>query len=126
MKTYAGRRRMGTVLVGEMLVIIFVLLSGCAGSTAAVTSPTFTFRHRYPVLGGAPVEHLDLYRIDGLDELAELDADAMALLERLARMGRAEGIILIAVTQRPSADVLGGLDARTHDDGAHRAGCRWC
>jgi S-DNA-T family DNA segregation ATPase FtsK/SpoIIIE len=48
-----------------------------------------------------------------VDELAELDADAMALLERLARMGRAEGIVLIAVTQRPSADVLGGLDART-------------
>jgi S-DNA-T family DNA segregation ATPase FtsK/SpoIIIE len=48
-----------------------------------------------------------------VDELAELDADAMALLERLARMGRAEGIILVAVTQRPSADVLGGLDART-------------
>jgi S-DNA-T family DNA segregation ATPase FtsK/SpoIIIE len=48
-----------------------------------------------------------------VDELAELDADAMSLLERLARMGRAEGIILIAVTQRPSADVLGGLDART-------------
>jgi DNA segregation ATPase FtsK/SpoIIIE, S-DNA-T family len=48
-----------------------------------------------------------------VDELAELTADAMALLERLARMGRAEGIILIAVTQRPSADVLGGLDART-------------
>jgi DNA segregation ATPase FtsK/SpoIIIE, S-DNA-T family len=48
-----------------------------------------------------------------VDELAELDADAMALLERLARMGRAEGIILIVVTQRPSADVLGGLNART-------------
>ncbi len=48
-----------------------------------------------------------------VDELAELDAVAMTLLERLARMGRAEGIILIAVTQRPSADVLGGLDART-------------
>ncbi len=48
-----------------------------------------------------------------VDELTELDADAMALLERLARVGRAEGIILIAVTQRPSAEVLGGLDART-------------
>lgn len=47
-----------------------------------------------------------------VDELAELDAEAMALLERLARLGRAEGVILIAVTQRPSADVLGGLDAR--------------
>jgi S-DNA-T family DNA segregation ATPase FtsK/SpoIIIE len=48
-----------------------------------------------------------------VDELAELDAHSMELLERLARMGRAEGIILIAVTQRPSADVLGGLNART-------------
>jgi S-DNA-T family DNA segregation ATPase FtsK/SpoIIIE len=48
-----------------------------------------------------------------VDELAELDVDSMALFERLARMGRAEGIILIGVTQRPSADVLGGLNART-------------
>jgi S-DNA-T family DNA segregation ATPase FtsK/SpoIIIE len=48
-----------------------------------------------------------------VDELAELDADSMALFERLARMGRAEGIILIGVTQRPSAEVLGGLNART-------------
>jgi len=48
-----------------------------------------------------------------VDELAELDADAMALLERLARLGRAAGIIVVAATQRPSADALGGLDART-------------
>ncbi len=48
-----------------------------------------------------------------VDELAELDANAMALLERLARLGRAEGIIIIGATQRPSADVLGGLDARS-------------
>jgi S-DNA-T family DNA segregation ATPase FtsK/SpoIIIE len=48
-----------------------------------------------------------------VDELAELSADAMALLERLARLGRAEGIILLGATQRPSAANLGGLDART-------------
>jgi DNA segregation ATPase FtsK/SpoIIIE, S-DNA-T family len=48
-----------------------------------------------------------------VDELAELSADAMALLERLARLGRAAGIILIGATQRPSAEALGGLDART-------------
>jgi S-DNA-T family DNA segregation ATPase FtsK/SpoIIIE len=48
-----------------------------------------------------------------VDELAELSDDAMALLERLARLGRAEGIILIGATQRPSASNLGGLDART-------------
>jgi S-DNA-T family DNA segregation ATPase FtsK/SpoIIIE len=48
-----------------------------------------------------------------IDELAELNAEAMALFERIARMGRAVAIILVAVTQRPSAAALGGLDART-------------
>jgi S-DNA-T family DNA segregation ATPase FtsK/SpoIIIE len=48
-----------------------------------------------------------------VDELAELDAEGLALLERLARLGRAAGIILVTVTQRPSAAALGGLDART-------------
>ena len=43
-----------------------------------------------------------------VDELAELSADGMALLERLARLGRAEGVILVAVTQRPSAATEGG------------------
>jgi S-DNA-T family DNA segregation ATPase FtsK/SpoIIIE len=48
-----------------------------------------------------------------VDELAELSAEAMAQLERLARLGRAAGIIVVTVTQRPSAEALGGLDART-------------
>jgi S-DNA-T family DNA segregation ATPase FtsK/SpoIIIE len=48
-----------------------------------------------------------------VDELAELNADALALFERLARMGRAAGIVLVAVTQRPSVAALGSLDART-------------
>ncbi len=48
-----------------------------------------------------------------VDELAELSAEAMAQLERLARLGRAAGIILVTVTQRPSAEALRGLDART-------------
>jgi S-DNA-T family DNA segregation ATPase FtsK/SpoIIIE len=48
-----------------------------------------------------------------IDELAELNADAMALFERIARMGRAVAIILVAVTQRPSAAALGGLEGRT-------------
>jgi tRNA threonylcarbamoyl adenosine modification protein YjeE len=34
------------------------------------TSPTFTFRHRYP--GTPPIEHLDLYRIEDPRELTEL------------------------------------------------------
>jgi DNA segregation ATPase FtsK/SpoIIIE, S-DNA-T family len=48
-----------------------------------------------------------------VDELAELGPEAMAQLERLARLGRAAGIIVVTVTQRPSAEALGGLDART-------------
>jgi S-DNA-T family DNA segregation ATPase FtsK/SpoIIIE len=45
-----------------------------------------------------------------VDELAELAGDARALFERLARLGRALGIALIAVTQRPAAAV-GSPDA---------------
>ena len=48
-----------------------------------------------------------------VDELAELNPEALGLFERLARLGRAAAIILVAVTQRPSAAALGGLDART-------------
>lgn len=35
-----------------------------------VSSPTFTFWHRYP--GKPPIDHLDLYRIENPAELAEL------------------------------------------------------
>jgi S-DNA-T family DNA segregation ATPase FtsK/SpoIIIE len=48
-----------------------------------------------------------------IDELAELNGEALALFERIARLGRALAIILVGVTQRPSAAALGGLDART-------------
>jgi tRNA threonylcarbamoyl adenosine modification protein YjeE len=34
------------------------------------TSPTFTFRHRYP--GSPPIDHIDLYRIEDPRECAEL------------------------------------------------------
>ncbi len=40
------------------------------GTTADVASPTFVFRHRYD--GPAPIEHLDLYRIDDPAEATEL------------------------------------------------------
>ena len=48
-----------------------------------------------------------------IDELAELSGKALALFERMARMGRAAGLVLVAVTQRPSLAALGSLDART-------------
>jgi len=40
------------------------------GNGADVSSPTFTFWHRYG--GTPPLEHLDLYRIEDAGELAEL------------------------------------------------------
>jgi len=40
------------------------------GSDAAVSSPTFVFRQRYP--GTPPVEHLDVYRVDDPAEAADL------------------------------------------------------
>lgn len=40
------------------------------GPQTEVSSPTFTFWHRYP--GTPPIEHLDLYRIEAPDEATEL------------------------------------------------------
>jgi tRNA threonylcarbamoyl adenosine modification protein YjeE len=40
------------------------------GDDDGVASPTFVFWHRYP--GEPPIEHLDLYRIEGPGEAAEL------------------------------------------------------
>lgn len=37
------------------------------------SSPTFTFRHRYP--GNPPIDHLDLFRIDDPSEVTELGLD---------------------------------------------------
>ncbi len=40
------------------------------GNGSEVSSPTFTFWHRYG--GSPPLEHLDLYRVEDADELVEL------------------------------------------------------
>ncbi len=40
------------------------------GPASEVSSPTFTFWHRYP--GTPPIEHLDLYRIEDPVEATEL------------------------------------------------------
>jgi len=37
-----------------------------------VSSPSFTFRHRYEAPGRPAVEHLDLFRLEREEELAEL------------------------------------------------------
>jgi tRNA threonylcarbamoyl adenosine modification protein YjeE len=49
------------------------LVAALHGSDAAVSSPTFVFRQRYP--GEPPVEHLDVYRIADPVEAADLGLD---------------------------------------------------
>lgn len=62
------------------------------GVTEPVVSPTFTIGRRYDA--PVPVSHVDLYRLDGLDEedpalLADyLTADAIAFVEWPERAGR--------------------------------------
>ncbi|HVS46696.1 MAG TPA: tRNA (adenosine(37)-N6)-threonylcarbamoyltransferase complex ATPase subunit type 1 TsaE [Verrucomicrobiae bacterium] len=53
--------------------------------TDPTSSPTFTFWHRYP--GPPPIDHLDLYRVEGPDDLTELgleqafDGTSIVLIE---------------------------------------------
>ena len=51
------------------------LVGALHGSDAAVSSPTFVFRQRYDAPGAAPIEHLDLFRVEDECELAELSLD---------------------------------------------------
>ncbi|HEV3408819.1 MAG TPA: tRNA (adenosine(37)-N6)-threonylcarbamoyltransferase complex ATPase subunit type 1 TsaE [Chthoniobacterales bacterium] len=56
------------------------------GSTAEVTSPTFTIIHEYPG-GRCPVYHFDFYRLDSADAVLRLgfddyiDADGICIVE---------------------------------------------
>jgi tRNA threonylcarbamoyl adenosine modification protein YjeE len=58
------------------------------GNDAEVSSPTFTFWHRYG--GTPPLEHLDLYRIGGADELVELGLEEAFTPEGIAFVEWAE------------------------------------
>ncbi len=52
------------------------------GSGAEVSSPTFTFWHRYG--GTPPLEHIDLYRVDDPAELTELGLEEAFTPEGIA------------------------------------------
>lgn len=76
--TVAGALRVGDVvsLTGELGAGKTCFVQGAAaalGVTERVTSPTFLLRRDY--LGRLPVVHLDVYRLDTLQEAAELGLD---------------------------------------------------
>lgn len=49
-------------------------LAAAAGSTAVVTSPTFTIAHFYPLEQGK-ILHVDTYRLSGIHEYRDLGLD---------------------------------------------------
>jgi tRNA threonylcarbamoyladenosine biosynthesis protein TsaE len=76
--TVAGALRVGDVvsLTGELGAGKTCFVQGAAaalGVTERVTSPTFLLRREYQ--GRVPVVHLDVYRLDTLQEAAELGLD---------------------------------------------------
>jgi tRNA threonylcarbamoyladenosine biosynthesis protein TsaE len=76
------------------------------GVTAVVHSPTFVLHHRYK--GRLPVEHYDLYRLEGLawvdTGLDEPAPDAVTLIEWPERAGVLEGWATILIRLTGGAD----------------------
>jgi tRNA threonylcarbamoyladenosine biosynthesis protein TsaE len=93
-ETYALGRRLAQVVEGGDVIALegdlgsgkTELVKGIAaglGVTATVHSPTFVLHHRYQ--GRLPIEHYDLYRLDGMawvdTGLDEPAPDALTLIE---------------------------------------------
>ena len=112
-ETWALGRRLGAVLEagdvigleGDLGTGKTELVKGIAealGVTAGVHSPTFVLHHQYK--GRVPVEHYDLYRLDGIawvdTGLDEPAPDAVTLIEWPERAGVLErwASILIRLT----------------------------
>lgn len=82
-----GRRLGARLRAGDLVVLTgdlgagkTTLTQGIAeglGVRGPVTSPTFVIARVHPsVVGGAPLVHVDAYRLGSLDELDDLDLDA--------------------------------------------------
>ena len=90
--TVAGALRIGDVvsLTGELGAGKTCFVQGAAaalGVTERVTSPTFLLRREYD--GRVPIVHLDVYRLDTLQEAAELGLDDVHLCVTFIEWGDA-------------------------------------
>lgn len=90
----------------------------------AVTSPTFVLARTHPRQdGGAPLVHVDAYRLGSTAELDDLDIDfpaSIVVVEWAAGMidGMTDSVLEVAI-ERPTGARVGspdGRDRRDHDD----------
>lgn len=115
--TVAGALRVGDVLslTGELGAGKTCFVQGAAaalGVTERVTSPTFLLRREYE--GRVPIVHLDVYRLDTLQEAAELGLDEVHRSVTFIEWGDAMQPLLPAdhleIEFRAPADVAGDAD----------------
>jgi len=106
------------------------------GVRGQVASPTFVLARTHPREGGAPLVHVDAYRLSGADELDDLDLDfegSVVVVEWGAGLldGVAEQWLDVVVERRlgggdvdePGGDELGGDEPRHVTATGH--GPRW-
>jgi tRNA threonylcarbamoyladenosine biosynthesis protein TsaE len=103
--TYAAARRLAPVLaIGDVVALAGplgagktsfarALIQARAGAAIDVPSPTFTLVQTYELASG-PIWHVDLYRLSGVGDIAELGLDeafasAITLIEWPDRLGAA-------------------------------------
>ena len=117
--TVAGALRVGDVvsLTGELGAGKTCFVQGAAaalGVTERVTSPTFLLRREYE--GRVPVIHLDVYRLDKLQEAAELGLDDVGRSVTFIEWGDAMQPLLPADHLEIEFRALDGGASGPHDE----------
>jgi tRNA threonylcarbamoyladenosine biosynthesis protein TsaE len=94
------------------------------GVAEQITSPTFTLHRRYE--GRLRLEHLDVYRLEQLDEVVDLDLPALLEGESVTLIEWADTIL----PALPGEHLEIRLSLGEGDDdriiGLHVSGARWC